>query len=222
MQKELTQPKIILISLLLLFCFVTIAVLRPSFLGINQSVNSWSASVNHGFFTLPAETISVVFDTTSLVILSLVVAICFLLFHHARYSVLLLGSMGGTALLVEFCKTLIQSPRPLNGIVAETGFSFPSGHTTSTVVFFGVLAYFAWKQSGSVKVKGAIIAAYVSVTSTVGFDRIYLNVHWFSDIVGAVFLGGFWLAFCVFVFTVWLHHQEFRSSQSQRFWFRLK
>ncbi len=211
MRNELAKAKPLLVSLSFVVCFLTIAVIRSGFYSINQHINLWSASVNTGFFTLPAETISIVFDTIPMAILSVIVATILLLFHHARYGILLLGSMGGTTLLVDFCKTVFQSPRPLNQIVSASGFSFPSGHTTSTVVFFGVLAYFALKQSGRVKVKAAIIAAYVSVTAVVGFDRIYLNVHWFSDVIGAVFLGGFWLSFCVFIFN------RLISSRFQRF-----
>ena len=201
LQKKPMQTKTLLVSILFLVCFFIITLIRPSFQGIDQDVSLWSASINSGFFTMPAKTISAVFDTTSMIVLSVVVAVFLLLFHHAQYSLFLLGSMGGTALLVDLCKSVIQSPRPLNQIVSEPGFSFPSGHTTSTVVFFGVLAYFVWKHSKTIKAKGATLAAYVSIASIVGFDRIYLNVHWFTDVIGAIFLGGFWLAFCVFVFT---------------------
>ena len=144
--------------------------------------------------------ISVVFDTTALVILSLVVAVFLFLTHHRRYSLLLLGAMAGDALLVQIFKMLIMSPRPLNEIIAETNYSFPSGHTTGSVVFFGVLTYFAWVHWGSKKVKVATGGFYVSITALVGFDRIYLNVHWFSDIIGALFLGAFWLSFCILTF----------------------
>ncbi len=108
--------------------------------------------------------------------------------------------MAGEALLVEFLKIVIMSPRPLNGIIAVTGYSFPSGHTTSCVVFFGILTYFVWKHWNSFKIKASTAGLYVSLTAVVAFDRIYLNVHWFSDIIGAVFLGAFWLAFSIFLF----------------------
>jgi undecaprenyl-diphosphatase len=41
----------------------------------------------------------------------------------------------------------------------------------------------------------------VSVTGIVGFDRIYLNVHWATDVIGAVLLGTFWLLLCILVFS---------------------
>jgi undecaprenyl-diphosphatase len=113
--------------------------------------------------------------------------------HYRRYDLLLLVAMAGDILLVGLFKTVIMSPRPLNGLIVVAGYSSPSGHTTSSVVFFGGLTYFVWKNWTSAKVKALTAGLYVFTTAVVGFDRIYLNVHWFSDIVGSVFLGAFWV-----------------------------
>lgn len=181
-------------------CFLSVASLRDSFYNINLNVNLWSASVNMGFFTTTAKAISVAFDTTVLLAMSLIIASFLFFFHHTRYSLLLLGAMAGNALLVEFFKIIIASPRPLNGIIVEVGYSFPSGHTASSVVLFGVLVYFAWKHWGTMKARILTSGLYISIVVVVGFDRIYLNVHWFSDVLGAVFLGAFWVAFSIWLF----------------------
>ncbi len=200
MQSATDQGRTFLIVLVLVACFLTIAVFRSSFAGINQSVNLWAASINKDSFTSTAKIAAIAFDTNALVALSLVIAGFFFVLHHRRYSLLLLGAMGGDALLVDLCKTLIISPRPLNQIIADSNYSFPSGHVSGTVVLFGVLTYFAWKHRNTTKTKVLTGMIYVSTTVFVAFDRIYLNAHWFSDVVGAVFLGGFWLAFCVYIF----------------------
>jgi len=202
--------------MLFLICFLLVAYFKESFNAINLSVNLWSASVSTGFFTLTAQTISVIFDTTVLIVLSFALAILLIAFHYRRYGLLLLGTTAGDALLVTFFKTIIMSPRPLNGIIVETGYSFPSGHTTSCVVFFGVLTYFAWKQWSSTKIKALTGGLYLSVTAVVAFDRIYLNVHWFSDIIGSVFLGAFWLTFSIFLFKKMLSSRRSRTIQSKK------
>ena len=198
------QRKILLTSILFVFCFFAVALFRGRLLTVNLSVNLWSASINTGFFTLPAQTISIFFDTTALAAVSLVVSVFLFALHFKRYALLLLGAMVGDALLVSLFKFLIMSPRPLNGIITETGYSFPSGHTTGSVVFFGVLTYIAWKKWTSKKVKALTSGLYVSITAVVSFDRIYLNVHWFSDVLGAIFLGAFWLTFCILIFKYWM------------------
>ena len=185
---------------------------------INLSINLWSASVNKGFFTLAAQIISIAFDTIALAILSFVVAIFLFVLHYKRYSLLLLGAMAGDTVLVELFKTIIMSPRPLNGLIAASGYSFPSGHTTSSIVFFGVLTYFIWKNWDSVKIKALTGGLYISITALVGFDRIYLNVHWFSDIVGSIFLGAFWVTLCILLFKYlvsWGKIQRFLSQDAK-------
>jgi undecaprenyl-diphosphatase len=117
-----------------------------------------------------------------------------------KYAALLLAAMAGITLLVETVKTLIQSQRPINGIVVETGYSFPSGHVTGTMVFLGLLTYFAWQRWKNPRTKTLITPLYIATESLVGFSRVYLNVHWLSDILGGYLLGLFWLTFTIFLY----------------------
>jgi undecaprenyl-diphosphatase len=204
------------ISLAFLICFLLLGVFRSSFSSINMSVNVWAASINTGSFTIFAKGISVVFDTTALAIISVVVAAVMFLSSHKRYGLLLLTAMLGDALLVFFFKLLIMSQRPLNEIISETNFSFPSGHVTGCVVFFGVLIYFAWNRWNTVKVKATTSVLYVAITSIVGFDRIYLNVHWLSDVVGGVFLGAFWVLLSIAIFEYLALRQRSRGLKCHK------
>ena len=199
-EKVFSQKKEAVIALLFLVCFLFVAYFRSTFYSINLDVNLWAATFNMGFFTETAKLISIGFDTVPLLAASLVTAFFLFILHYRGYSILLLGAMAGDALLVEFFKTIIASPRPLNGIIVETGYSFPSGHTTSSVVLFGIIVYITWRQWKNINVKVLAVGLYVSEVGVVGFDRIYLNVHWFSDVLGALFLGAFWVAFCVWMF----------------------
>ena len=210
----ISQPRqriILAVSALSLLCFLLTVVFRASFSTLNVDINQWAASINSGPFTLTAKVISIVFDTIVMIVLSLVVAVSLFISGHKRYSFLLLGTMAGDALLVEIIKALIKSPRPTNEIIFQTGFSLPSGHTTASVVFFGVLTYFAWTNWKSRKTKALTSGSYIFLVALVGFDRIYLNVHWFSDIVGAAFLGAFWLSFCILTFKYAISNKRFQN-----------
>jgi undecaprenyl-diphosphatase len=198
-----------------MICFLLVAFFRGSFNMINLSINLWSASVNKGFFTLAAQTISIAFDSIALAILSFVAAIFLFVLHYRRYSLLLLGAMAGDTFLVELFKTIIMSPRPLNGLIVAVGYAFPSGHTMSSLVFFGILTYFAWKNWDSTKIKALTGGLYISITALVGFDRIYLNVHWFGDIVGSIFLGAFWVTLCILLFKYLVSSRKIQRFLSQ-------
>ncbi|MCW4046312.1 MAG: phosphatase PAP2 family protein [Candidatus Bathyarchaeota archaeon] len=173
-------------------------------MAVNASVNSWAVTIQTSSFTVIAKGIAVIFDTESLLVVSLAVAAILFALHYRRGSVLLLGAMAGDALLVEVTKTLVHSPRPTNMLVPDTGYSFPSGHATASIVFFGILTYLAWQRWNSSKVRAVTGGLGVAMGVLVGFDRIYLNVHWFSDVVGGYLLGAFWLTFAIAAF----HYQR--------------
>ena len=176
------------------------AQLKNSFATIDLQTNSWAASIQTGSITAMAVIIAYIFDTTSLALISLMLAAYLFYRNYRKYGALLLVAMGGDALIVLIAKTVVHSPRPLNGLFYDTGFSFPSGHTTASIVFCGLLTYLIWQHWKSTKAKTASSAISITTISIVAFDRIYLNVHWFSDVVGGCLLGLFWLSFTLLVF----------------------
>jgi membrane-associated phospholipid phosphatase len=194
------QRKVVLVSLLALACFLLVVVLRSSFASVDVGVNSWAATVQTGSFTVVAVAISDVFDINILIAASLVAATLLFYKNYRKYSVLLLGAMGGVALLVSVVKAFVYSPRPTNGLISGTSSSFPSGHVTASVVFLGLLTFFVWQIWNSSTKKASFGFFVAIVTSVVGFDRIYLNVHWFSDVLGGCLLGTFWLTFVIAIF----------------------
>ena len=103
-------------------------------------------------------------------------------------------ALAGGDLLYNVIKPIVERPRPPVAIhlVEVSSFSFPSGHATAVTACFGMAAaLLAARRSLRVKVLAGVGAALVIVL--VGFSRIYLGVHWFTDVVGGVALGGLWL-----------------------------
>jgi len=193
---------VLFVSLLSLIGFLFVVFLKSGFTAADIAVNSWSVSIRMGSLTLMAETISYGFDTIVLLPLSLLIATYFFYEGYRKYALLFVGSMGGVAALVTIVKLLVQSPRPWNGVMEEKWFSFPSGHVTSTVVFFGLIIYFVWQhwKYSNAKILSGLF--FVVMEFLIGFSRVYLNVHWLSDILGGYLLGLFWLTFSIFLFSI--------------------
>jgi undecaprenyl-diphosphatase len=194
------QKTILFVSLLALGGFLFVALFRSNFIGVDSTLNVWAASIQTSGFTIVALMLSNIFDTNIVITISVIVAVGLIVKNHKRYSLLLFCAVVGDVLIVEAIKMLIAAPRPLKGMIVQTGYSFPSGHVVGTVVFFGFLTYFAWQIWRSSIAKATIGSLYVAVTFLVGFDRIYLNVHWLSDVLGAYLLGVFWLTFVLIIF----------------------
>jgi undecaprenyl-diphosphatase len=108
---------------------------------------------------------------------------------------LLAGAQLGSIALYDLIKPLVGRPRPAVGhlVATATGFSFPSGHATQATAVLGALAYLA-SATAPWRTRVAAWAAATIVVLLVGFSRVYLGVHWASDVIGGWTLGALWLA----------------------------
>lgn len=105
-------------------------------------------------------------------------------------AVALVVSVVGAALLSSSLKLLFARPRSsvFPPVTAETTFSFPSGHTLGAVALYGFAAYLLWQHKERL---WAMLALFFALL--VSFSRIYLGVHYPSDILGAICVGLLWL-----------------------------
>ena len=115
-----------------------------------------------------------------------------------------------STLLNQALKIIVRRPRPnINPLAVENSFSFPSGHTMIMVVIGGILIYLLWQKRGdNAKCNTKWIARNVILTViicliaiTVMFSRIYLGVHYFSDIVGGITSGLLFLFISYYYYT---------------------
>ncbi len=198
-QTSSKQASLILTAAVSLVSFLIIAYSLNLFNGLNLSVNTWATNLSLAWLAEPASIISYFFDTMVLLFISVAVAGILVLKSHVGKGLLLLGAMGIDAVVLTILKDVVASPRPLNGLVVEDGYSFPSGHVTTTIVFFGMLTYFAWQNRKSLQAKIGLAVITPTLAVIVGFNRLYLNVHWFSDILAALFLAVFLLTVSILV-----------------------
>jgi undecaprenyl-diphosphatase len=118
------------------------------------------------------------------------------------YSLLLLFGMIGGLLIEQLIKLIVQRARPENALIQISEYSFPSGHATMAIIFFSLLLYCFKDNIQSKRRKYIFIIANVIIFLLIGFSRIYLSVHWFSDVVAGFSLGLFWFTLLILVFNV--------------------
>jgi undecaprenyl-diphosphatase len=180
--------------------FLLVTTFRANFHPIDAAVNLWIPSIQDSKLTFFARAVATIFDTTSLVIMSLIISSVLYLKKYRIHALIFLLAMGGDAVLVSTIKILDHVARPTNGILSDTSFSYPSGHSAGCIVFGGLLAYFAWHHWQSTRSRALIGVGMGAVASVVAFDRLYLNVHWLSDVLGGLLLGAFWLSLVILIF----------------------
>lgn len=97
-------------------------------------------------------------------------------------------------LLNLLLKTLIQRPRPEGyRLVAESGFSFPSGHSMVAMAFYGLLIWMVWSYEKDALVRRLGVIGFGLVIVLVGLSRIYLGVHYASDVLAGFCASIAWL-----------------------------
>lgn len=117
-------------------------------------------------------------------------------------SFLLLFSMTGGSLFEILIKIIIHKTRPENSLIDVAGYSFPSGHATMAIIFFSLLIY-SFKDDIKNKIlRFCFTTGNILLFLVIGFSRIYLNVHWFSDVIAGFSLGLFWLTLLILVFKI--------------------
>jgi membrane-associated phospholipid phosphatase len=107
-------------------------------------------------------------------------------------------ALGGGGLLNVVLKAQFHRVRPMftNPWLTETGWSFPSGHAMGSLVAYGMLAYLlivAWR----VRLRWVVVALSAGLVLAIGFSRIYLGVHFFSDVVAGYAAATMWLSICI-------------------------
>ncbi len=87
--------------------------------------------------------------------------------------------------LNQLLKYIIQRPRPEGyRLIAESGYSFPSGHSMVSMAFYGFIIYLIWKMIKNKKIKYISCGIFGLLIPMIGFSRIYLGVHYASDVIG--------------------------------------
>jgi undecaprenyl-diphosphatase len=88
------------------------------------------------------------------------------------------------------------------------GWSFPSGHMTRAVVIYGLLAFVIQRLGGPGRLRQAAVPLAIAVVLLEAFDRLYLEVHWESDVLGGILLGAIFLSAAI----AWLEWSEARAE----------
>lgn len=126
-------------------------------------------------------------------------AVLFIFLKKNQYILPLYISTIGSIAFSEFGKIMVRRIRPQGFIPVyiEDSFSFPSSHAAIAVAVFGFLAYIVTKNIKNKKLKSLIVTLAAIIILAIGLSRLYLGVHYFSDVLGGYIIGSIWLMLAI-------------------------
>lgn len=129
-----------------------------------------------------------------LILLSLVIL---LICKDKKMGLIIIINLLVSILLNIIFKGIIQRDRPLEDfLITESGYSFPSGHSMVSMAYYGLIIYFIYKKIKDKRVRNVLMILIGFLILAIGFSRIYLGVHFASDVIGGFLISIIYLV-CV-------------------------
>lgn len=124
------------------------------------------------------------------IFLSIATVMLFLFIKNKKIGLSIISDIVIITVLNQLLKRILQRPRPTEfRIVEETGYSFPSGHSMVSMAFYGYLIYLIYRYIKNKYVKWTLITILSILICLIGISRIYLGVHYTSDVLGGFLLS---------------------------------
>ncbi len=172
---------ILLVIALLIFSILAMTVLNQGEFSFDRHAFTWLRNWESPSLTTFFKMVTALASAPVLIVFCLFLLI---LMKKRTYFYLVGINLINTVVLNTALKFIFRRERPLNvAIIEETGYSFPSGHSMASLAFYGFLIYLLYKSSIKKKLKIALITVLVIIILLIGASRIYLGVHYLSDVL---------------------------------------
>jgi len=147
----------------------------------------------------------------TMLVLSALLLIILIYRKKEKQALITLFALLITAMAGELLKLIFHRTRPIPSLISAIGYSFPSIHSAISCLFFLLLIYYFKDDIKNLVLKKLFIFSSVLLFLLIGFSRIYLNVHWFSDVIAGFCMGAF-----MFYLLICLEPEKVKLSGPQK------
>ncbi|WP_052342720.1 phosphatase PAP2 family protein [Bacillus sp. EB01] len=125
-------------------------------------------------------------------------------------------AVAGGGLVNLWLKSFFERERPtVNRIIEADGFSFPSGHSMGSMTYYGFLGYSVIRSKYKPLLKVGWIFLFSLIILLIGISRIYLGVHYPSDVLAGYMAGGVWLVLCIGLLEIIYFYKEYKFQSTK-------
>ena len=186
-QKLKNNKLLIIITLLLLIIIFIITkkiALKEELIMDKYAYNILVTKLRNPNLTKFMKLITKLSNTTFIAISSIILIVFFLITNKKKTSYLVIANLIFIVLLNQILKYMIKRERPTGfRLIEMTGYSFPSGHAMVSMAFYGLLIYIIKHSVKNKKLKNILIALNILIIILIGISRVYLGVHYLSDVI---------------------------------------
>lgn len=170
----------------------------PLLQSVDRAAHDWAISARNTAATHFFVLFTQIGSPAGLAVIVMIVSIVAARRKRFRWMAYLWVTGAGATVLNLLLKAHFARARPgvSDAIRDAHGFSFPSGHAMGSIVVFGALAYLATRAFSTWPRQSAAVALAVTIILSVGVSRVYIGVHWISDIAAGYTAGLLWLTAC--------------------------
>ncbi len=171
---------------------------------LDRDINQIDNQISNIFYTFHnPELTKIMFFFTSLgspfvLVIGSIISAFVIAFYRKKDALIYLGILFSTVLINGYLKYFFQRPRPdISALIHENSYSFPSGHAMNGFMFYSLLAYFVYRETKNKKLTLLLTLACGFIILLIGLSRVYLGVHYPSDVLAGYIAGAVWLTFAI-------------------------
>lgn len=176
-----------------IFSKIAANVLNNDLFNFDKNISSFIYLFRSPFFTQIMTFFSII-GWDGLVFLAVLVVGFLVWKRHKHEAIFFFTAFAGGVVMNYFLKFYIARPRPFDqALTLESFYSFPSGHTMNSFVFYGMLSFFIFRFTRNKKISIFVSLACVLLILLIGVSRVYLGVHYPTDVLAGMVAGFWWL-----------------------------
>lgn len=190
--KNLKNKKILipLGVLFLLFIILTVLVCTNTIEPLDNATSSFIISIRSPELTNTMNIITNISGSYALIVFT---TLFIILIKKKKYPLAITINLIAVFITSQLAKAIVERDRPLDMLVSAPGYSYPSGHSMVGLAYFSFLSYLVIKYIPNKIVKIILPIVFTITILLVGFSRIYLGVHYLSDVLAGFLLGAIYL-----------------------------
>ncbi|MEJ8758224.1 phosphatase PAP2 family protein [Pontibacter sp. H259] len=197
---ELLFVWLLFIACVFVFFYISSQIAQGDELGVDDAAFDFAASIATPGFSNFIEFITFFASRQFLTPAALLLVAYFVFVRkHRWYSLKVPVVALGSITLNVVLKYFFDRPRPLLPLTEASGLSFPSGHTMVAASFYGLLIYLVWHNVKKLWLRYVLIAFLSVFVIIIGFSRIYLRVHYATDVLAGFAAGFMWVVIGIYI-----------------------